>query len=221
MELFHQFEFEERDRQLSSSLVINFDFRMSQDNKIHWTVKLSAIAVLLTALGIPVLFPDLVKRFLQPEPDITEEKSTVNPNPGDTSVDSKADTPVEEPIDPTSSGFLTENEDGFSFQVTDCQKNVDDLFICNFIVTNLRDEDRHLSLYRYDSKLIDSKGNEILASEVRLGSDSSDNISSNTFPSKIPINGSLSFNEIPPGKISHLGFHFQAEDSLYVGISHK
>ncbi len=41
---------------------------MSQNNKIHWTVKLGAIAVLLTALGTPVLFPDLIKIFWQPDP---------------------------------------------------------------------------------------------------------------------------------------------------------
>jgi hypothetical protein len=42
---------------------------MSQDNKPNlagWAALITAIASLITAIGFPVLFPDLVKRFLPP-----------------------------------------------------------------------------------------------------------------------------------------------------------
>lgn len=99
-------------------------------------------------------------------------------------------------------------EEGFVFDFLGCETrpNTDVPLTCEFIVENSQEQERSLQLYgNYGrstySRVIDTSGNEIIASFAQIGRASDNSSAVTTLPSDIPLKASLSFAEAPEGGI--------------------
>ena len=99
-------------------------------------------------------------------------------------------------------------EEGFVFQFLGCETAPlsDVPLTCEFLIENSQEEEKIFGLYSdYSSnptRVIDSSGNEIVATSVQVGS--SDPGSSIPFPSGVPIKATVTFGEAPDGIIKLL-----------------
>ena len=101
----------------------------------------------------------------------------------------------------------TIQEEGFIFEFLGCETrpNTDVPLTCDFIIENSQELERTLTIFGskggYNlSRIIDTSGNEILASYAQIGRSSGRKASAN-LPSSIPLKASLSFSEAPEGGI--------------------
>ncbi|MFK8183993.1 MAG: hypothetical protein AB8B99_11510 [Phormidesmis sp.] len=99
-------------------------------------------------------------------------------------------------------------KNGFVFEFLGCEEtpNTDIPLTCDFLVENSRNTERTLILFayfnrRYFSRVIDANGNQIFASRVTLGGYSDNQWTSSSFPSRVPLKGSVSFSQAPEGGI--------------------
>ncbi|MFK8183992.1 MAG: hypothetical protein AB8B99_11505 [Phormidesmis sp.] len=118
-------------------------------------------------------------------------------------------------------------KEGFVFEFLGCEStpNTDVPLTCDFLVENSRDDERLLYLYAVPtsafSRVIDVRGNEIIATNVELGSASNTRWVSVEMPSRIPLRASLSFSKAPEGGIRILDVGAYNPDSSYFDVEFR
>lgn len=107
---------------------------------------------------------------------------------------------------------------GFIFSFRGCQNtpNSDQPLTCNFLIENTEEGRRELRIYS-KSRVIDSDGNEILASSITIGNNTG-NDARGVLSSGIPLRSSITFNKSPVGgiKLLELSLWEQGANYFYV-----
>lgn len=99
-------------------------------------------------------------------------------------------------------------EKGFTFQLEECvvTSGASSPLTCELLIQSNHNSERKLAIYAYASRrsfsrVVDVRGNEILASSAQLGSSSSDRAAEAYLSKGIPIRASVSFEAAPDGGI--------------------
>ncbi|NEO33012.1 MAG: hypothetical protein F6K36_21825 [Symploca sp. SIO3C6] len=125
-------------------------------------------------------------------------------------VDKSPDIIVQGDIILAQENNLIVRDHGFLFEFLGCEKTSSGRFKCNLLIKNIQ-EDRRLRLYRSSSRVIDTSGNEIPASRVGIGSNSSTNLILTNMPKEIPIKSFVSFDSLPEGDIALIELYFDVD----------
>ncbi|MFK8183991.1 MAG: hypothetical protein AB8B99_11500 [Phormidesmis sp.] len=97
-------------------------------------------------------------------------------------------------------------EERFVFDFLGCEStpNTDFPLTCDFLVENSQVAERQLYIFASGgpgTRVLDTNGNEMIASSVQLGSSISNSSVYKNMPSKIPLKATLSFARAPEGGI--------------------
>lgn len=117
-------------------------------------------------------------------------------------------------------------QEGFVFKFLDCETtpNTDVPLTCEFMIKNSQELERSLRLYGGStnySRIIDTSGNEIIASFAQIGRSSGTNYATTDLPSDIPLKASLSFPEAPEGGIEILDIRLYTSASGHFDVEFR
>ncbi len=133
-------------------------------------------------------------------PSVSEAESV--PVPESNSVPAE-DSPVELPnqFQPVAATVI---EKGFTFELVGCKNNTNTVpaFMCNLLIESDHNDERILSLHaassrRWRSRFIDSQGNEVTSSLVKIGEREGDREVKADLSPGIPIKASVYFDASP------------------------